>query len=189
MRYLLWVFFVISGDSLADQQINTVNREMYERIIEKQFPGFRIMREDEFDAMFKGSFKDGKSGSLLFGYFDLDKNLDFAAYLIGAKRKYQADGKTPISLNFNIYDGMIVICHSEKNGNYACEKMLDSPHWMPEENEIVLVPRGTYDCMEYEKEDSHITSQFDAIGLYSEKGGGVYVHQPDGTYEMCITSD
>jgi len=189
MRYLLLIFILMSGVSLADQPKNDVNREKYERIIERQFPGFRIMREEDYDDMYKGTFRDGKDGSLVFGHFDLDKNFDFAADLIGAKRKYQADGKTPLPANATIYDGAIAICHGDKLGNYACEKMFDGPHWGREESELSVVPRGAYDCMEDEGKSSHITAQFDSIGMYSEKGGGFYVRQPDGTYKECTTSD
>lgn len=188
MRYLLLIFILISGVTLADQPKNDVNREMYERIIEKQFPGFRIMREEDFVEMYKGQFRDGKSGSLLYGHFDSDENLDFAAYLIGAKRKYQADDKTS-SPSDNIYDGLIAICHGDKQGNFACEKMVDAAHWGREGSEIVLVPRGTFDCMKGEGKSNHITTQFDSIGRYSESGGAFYVRQSDATYKKCVTSD
>jgi hypothetical protein len=189
MRSLLLILLLMSGVTFADQPRTTVNREKYERVIEKQFPGFRIMREDDFVDMYKGQLQDGKSGSLVFGNFNSDKYLDFAAYLIGAKRKYQADGKTLLPPDVTVYDGAIVICYGGQEDIYVCERMLDTPHGGKEYNEIVIVPRSTYDCMEYEGKTSHITAQFDSIGKYSESGGAVYVHQPDGKYKKCVNSD
>lgn len=177
MRYLLWMFLLISSSSLADQPRDTLNREKCEHIIQKQFPEFHIMREDDFPNMYKGVFRDGQIGSLVYGYFDPDKNLDFAALMIGEKQ------------NDNVYDGMIAICHGVKNGNFACEKMLDALHYAEEDNVISLARRGTYNCIKGEDVTVEITLQFDAIGSYSEKGGGVYVPQPNGTYNMCVTSD
>jgi len=189
MRYLLLIFILMPGVTLPDQPKSIVNREKYERTIEKQFPSFRIMREEDFVDMYKGSFRDGKSGSLVFGHFNSDANLDFAAYLIGSKRKYQADGKTLLPSDVTVYDGAIAICYSDEQGNYTCEKMLDTPHGEKEYNEIVLVPRGDYDCMKGEGKTIHITTQFDSIGKYSESGGAVYVRQPDSTYKKCVNSD
>lgn len=177
MRYLLWMFLLISGSSLAAQPGDTLDREKCERIIQKQFPEFHILREDDFPDMYKGRFRDGQIGSLLYGNFDPDDNLDFAALLIGEK------------LNDNSYDGMIAICHGDKNGNFACKKMLDALHYAEEDNVISLARRGIHNCIEGEDQTSEITLQFDTIGSYSEKGGGIYVPQPNGTYDMCVTSD
>jgi hypothetical protein len=189
MRYLFLLFFVVSGYSLADApKNNTVNREKYERVIEQQYPGFRIMREEDFIDMYKGTFRDGKSGSLLFGHFDSDENLDFAAFLIGAKRKFWGDGITPVSSDEILYDGAIAICHGDKQGSYICEKMVDTLHGELETSEIVLVPRGSYECMKGGK-DERITTPHDFVGKYSESGGSIYVRQPDGKYKKCVTSD
>jgi len=188
MRYLLCALLVVPGYSFADEPKKDISREKYEHIIEKQFTGFRIMREEDFVDTYKGHFKDGKSGSLLFGHFDSDENLDFAAYLIGAKRKNAADGKTPLSPNENIYEGAIAICHGDKEGNYVCEKMIDTPHWGQENSEIVHVPRGAHDCIKGGKTEN-ITIPFDSIGRYSESGGSIYVRQPDGKFKKCVNSD
>jgi hypothetical protein len=189
MRYLVCVLLLVSGYSFADESGNVLSREEYEHIIEKQYPGFRIMRVEDFDDMYKGQFHDGKNGSLLIGHFDADENLDFAAYLIGAKRIFESDGKTPLSHGIDIYNGAVAICHGDKQGNYACEKIIDAPHWGREENELQLVPRGSHECMEGGGKTGSITTSFDSIGEYSEKGGFFYVRQSDGKYKRCVNSD
>lgn len=183
-KLLLLSLLFIPCFASADQPKNSVNREKYERVIENQFPGFRIMREEDFIVMYKGHFQDGKSGSLLLGYFDSDDNLDFAAFLIGEKRKLK--GEVPSDVD--VYDGAIVICHGENLDNYVCEKMAQSVHSGLESSEIVLVPRGSYDCMKGEGSD-HITTKIDSIGRYSENAGSIYVRQPDGKFKKCVTSD
>jgi len=189
VRYLLCALLVVSGYSFADEPRNVLSREKYEHIIEKQFPGFRIMQEEDFDDLYKGQFHDGKNGSLLIGHFDADENLDFAAYLIGPKRIFESDGKTPLSRGVDIYDGAVAICHGDKQGNYACEKIIDTPHWGREVNELELVPRGSHECMKGGGKAESITSPFDSIGKYSEKGGSIYVRQSDGKYKKCVNSD
>lgn len=168
----------VSGvKAIAGQSKNTLTRKKCERIINKQFAGFHIMREDDFPKMYKGRFRDGQSGSLIYGNFDSDKYVDFAALLIGAKQNEYA------------YDSIIAICHGDKNGKYTCEKILDGAHYSESDDEISLVPRGTYNCLEGNDEPSKSTLQFDAIGSYSEHGGGIYERQVDGAYSMCVTSD
>jgi hypothetical protein len=168
----------VSGvKAVASQPANTLTHEKFERIINKQFPGFHIMREDDFPKMYKGRFRDGQSGSLIYGNFDSDKYVDFAALLIGAKQNEYA------------YDSITAICHGDNNGNYTCEKMVEGAHYSESDDEISLVPRGTYNCLEGNDESSESTLQFDAIGSYSEHGGGIYEPKGDGTYNMCVTSD
>lgn len=187
-RLLLLSLILMPCFASADQPTKPVNRQKYERVIENQFAGFRIMREEDFIDMYKGHFQDGKRGSLLLGYFDSDDNLDFAAFLIGGKRKFKGDGTTLVPPDVDLYDGAIVICHGDKQDTYVCEKVVDSLHSGLEYSEIVLVPRGSHDCMKGEGSD-HITTKIDSIGRYSESGGSFYVRQPDGKYKKCVTSD
>jgi hypothetical protein len=50
-RLLLLSLILMPCFASADQPTKPVNREKYERVIENQFVGFRIMREEDFIDM------------------------------------------------------------------------------------------------------------------------------------------
>lgn len=177
MRHLIWVVFFISFCASADQSHNQLNREQCESVIQKQFPNFHIMREDDFPKMYKGRFHDGVNGSLIFGKFYSDKQLDFAAFLIGTKKDEYS------------YESAIVICRGYENNKYACSTLSKGSHYSEEDDMISLVPHGTYSCIENEHNSSSLYLKFDAVGWASEKASEIYVPQADGSFEQCITSD
>lgn len=190
LRLFLLSLILMPYLASADQPPRPVNREKYERVITDQFAGYRIMREENFIDMYKGQFQDGKHGSLLLGHFDSDENLDFAAFLIGGKRELKGNATTLIPPDVDFYDGAIVICHGDKKDKdkYVCEKILDTPHLGLEYSEIVLIPRGSHNCMKGEG-GNLTTTKIDSVGRYSESGGSFYIQQPDGKYKKCVTSD
>ncbi|MFZ2163465.1 MAG: hypothetical protein WAW02_14730 [Sideroxyarcus sp.] len=179
---------VVSIPSTKDLYVTGL-RDKYGRIIEEQYPGFRIIKAEDFEEMRRNGVKDGISGSLVFGHFDSDKYLDFSAYLIGPKRQTNSSQNKLETVEW--HDGMFVICHSNSKGDlYTCEKVGD---WLLAagfvDSNLVVVPAGDYSCIEGEGKNSDISTSFDSIGVYSEGGGGFYVRQPDGTYKDCTTSD
>ena len=177
MRYLIWTALLLSCGTFAGQQNFQLSRKQCEVVVKKQFPDFHIMREDDFPKMYRGRFRDGKSGSLVFGHFYSKDQLDFAAFLIGPRK------------NEYSYESAIVICRSNGNNRYACSTLSDGPHYSEEDDVISLVPSGTYSCIEGEHSTSSIEIHLDAVGWASEKAGEIYLPKANGSFERCITSD
>lgn len=177
MRHVIWLALFLSYSALAEQQNFQLSREKCESITNKQFPGFHIMREDDFPKMYKGQFRDGTSGSLVFGHFYSDKRMDFAAFLIGPKK------------NEYSYESAIVICQGSESDKHTCSTLSDGPHYSEEDDVISIVPHGTYSCIEGEDNSSPISLKLDAVSWASEKASEIYVPQTDGSFERCVTSD
>ncbi len=175
-----------SGVAPVARPKSTVRRELYEGIIEKQFPGFRIMQPADFDESVRSDVQDGVGGALVVGDFDYDTHKDFAALLIGGPKDVAANAAHPEK----IFKGLWVICHgSEDASRYACEEFSKQDVYVPEASVLTIIPPGAYHC-QYNAEDAkEISTTIDGIGDYSESAGGFVVLQRDGSYFRCDNSD
>lgn len=176
----------IAFSAVSKNQSTNVPRDTYQAIIEKQFPSFRILKAEDFDESVRSDVKDGVGGALVIGDFDFDKHKDFAAMLIGnMKDTYKPDA----SRSYNVYEGMLVICHGDAKGDgYLCEEQGKTVYYGLAYSTLSIVPPGRYEC-EYNDGAKEVVTSIDGIGAYSEKSGGFIVMQENGTYFSCADSD
>ncbi len=176
----------IASSAVSENQPANIQRDAYQSIIEKQFPGFRILKAEDFDESVRSDVADGVSGALVIGNFDFDKHKDFAAMLIGnMKNTYKPDA----SRSYNVYNGMLVICHGNAKGDgYLCEERGKTVYYGLSYSTLSIVPPGRHEC-EFNDGAKEIVTSIDGIGEYSEKAGGFIVLQKDGTYFSCADSD
>lgn len=178
---------IVSSAVSETQSTNIVQRDTYQAIIEKQFPRFRILKRDDFDESVRFDVKDGVSGALIIGNFDFDKNKDFAALLKG-NMKYTENPGT--SNSYNVYEGKLVICHGNEKGDvYSCEELSKNDIYGLEYGPLYIIPPGRHKCEFNDEGAKEILTSIDGIGEYSEKAGGFFVMQKDGTYVGCQDSD
>ena len=175
----------IASSAVSENHSTNIQRDTFQSIIEKQFPGFRILKAEDFDESARSYVKDGVSGALVIGDFDFDKHKDFAAMLIGN----MIDTYKNASRSYNVYDGKLVICHGNAKGDgYLCEEGGKTVYYGLAYSMLSIVPPGRHEC-EYNEGAKEIVTSIDGIGEYSEKAGGFIVMQKDGTYFSCTDSD
>ena len=191
MRCIFWIIFVSAGMPLnamsAGSGQNVVQREEYQKVVEAQFSGFRILNSEDFFESVRVDVKDGASGALVVGDFDFDHYKDFAALLIGGvKSTYKPDATRSIK----VYEGMAVICHgSEKAGIYSCQELGKADYYGFSYSALYIVPPGSYECMEEEGKAKSVVTKISSVGEYSEQGGGFSVLKSNGKYFTCVDSD
>jgi hypothetical protein len=179
---------------LLGQLQSVVDRDKYERVIKNKFPGFVILKTEEFDESIRPDVRDGVSGALVMGNFDFDKNKDFAALLIGriknVAHSYSLHGREQVAHSYNVYDGMLVLCHgNEKSDFYSCETLGKADYNGVAYSTLSIIPPGRYKCEFNDEGEKDVLTTIDSIGEYSEKGGGFSVLQKDGAYFSCVDSD
>ena len=185
---------IAEASSFSDKSKSIVNRDKYQRIIKNKFPGFRILKTEDFDESVRSDVQDGVSGALVIGDFDFDKNKDFAALLIGRIKNVAHsysfhDGKR-VTQSYNVYDGIYVLCHSNEQGDsYSCEELGKADYNGSAYSTLSIIPPGRYECQFNDEGSKEILTTINGIGSYSEKGGGFSVRQKDGTYFSCMDSD
>lgn len=190
-KFLFLVLLACAGMPVeaisASQQQNVVPREKFQKIVEAQFPGFRILKTEDFHESVRADVKDGISGALVVGDFDFDHYGDFAALLIGGvKSIYKPDANRSIK----VYEGMSIICHgSEKMAIYACEKFGKADYYGFSYSALYIVPPGSYECMEDEGKTRGVVTKIYSVGAYSEQGGGFSVLKSNGKFFTCVNSD
>jgi len=165
----------------------TFRRDQYEAVIEKQFPGFRIMQPEDFDESVRSGVRDGVSGALVIGDFDFDKIKDFSALLIGGAKDTPKIDSNQLA---KVYMGRWVICHGSKDpGNYMCKVLSRSDVYGREYSILSIISPGIYWCEFNAKGVKQLSTSIDGVGAYSEKAGSFFVMQKDGTYFNCKDSD
>lgn len=183
----------LTGDKNAASEVSEiqarmiVKRDSYQAFVEKQFPGFRLMKSDDFDESVRVDVKDGISGALIIGNFDFDKFMDYAVLLKGSKKYTDNAGQ---SNSYDVYEGLHAVCHgNEQSDSYTCEEISRPNIYGLEHSPLYIIPPGRYECVFNERGPQEILTTIDGIGRYSEKAGGFTVLQKDGTYFGCTDSD
>jgi hypothetical protein len=169
MRLVVLAVVLASVPLVAQSDV----RARYQRVIEQQFPGFRILVAADFPDVWRKDMRDGRSGSLLVGRFNSDGYADFAALIV------------PPNRNRGSYEGKLVICMGNASGTFVCgeeSRLIGIPH----DAQLTLVPPGRYECVD----DSTVSTQTDSIQeVWFERASVLYVRNPDGSTRQCITGD
>jgi hypothetical protein len=149
-------------------------RARYQRVIEQQFPGFRILGPADFIEAYRRGMRDGRYGSLLVGRFNSDGYADFAALIVPPGRT-RDEGSA---------DGKLVICMGNASGTFVCgaqDRRIDIPH----DIQLTLMPPGSYECVG----GPPVATHTDSIQEGSEARRILFVRNPDGSTRQCITGD
>lgn len=174
LSFFVFVYFCVSTSVYAESN--------YQKMIEKSYPGFVILKTTEF----KSEFIQSKEPGLIIGKFNDDQLLDFAAMIRAKEKKRYGTGPT----SYEYFDGKIVVCHAEKKSDYKCQLISEAPISIPQESYLALVKPQKTNCFDDNGKKKFVNVKTDAIGwYYPEKGGSHYFHKKDGTYENCVTSD
>jgi hypothetical protein len=153
-------------------------RQTYQRVIDRHYPGFRIIPASNLDS--PARVRDGVRGSLVVGRFDFDRTTDFAAFVIPSNSSRHEAGPN----SYDYYAGKLVMCFGAAGGAHRCEA-LERPFTLPYDSHLQIIARGRYQCFGSAPAVTTIAS----VGEASEKGGGLYVRNADGSVRLCITAD
>ena len=187
-RWAALAFLFLTPAVLA----NDFQRERYQQVIKKNFPGFRILDIADFGADVRYAVRDGTSGALLVGHFDYDRHVDFAALVIGSEKKRYQGGN---NYSYDYFDGKEVICHGRNDpAVFECKISSEMPITLPQWWYIERIPPGAHSCLEDEGERVYrwktITIEIDSVGsVFPEKASGFSGKYRDGTKFDCATSD
>lgn len=154
----------------------------YQATITKSYPGYKILQLSDFNQKFLTT----KTPGLAVGDFNGDKLSDFAALIRSDKKKRYEAGKN----SYDFYPGKFVICHGDKKNKYNCKALSDSSFTLPQESYLTSIKPQKTGCYTDKGKKIFRDVKTDAIGwYYPEKGGSHYIHQPNGEYQNCVTSD
>jgi len=169
MRTVILVVVLANVSVMAQSDVRT----RYQRVIEQQFPGFRILVAADFIEVYRNDMRDGRSGSLVVGRFNGDGYADFAALI------------APLNTTRRSYEGKLVICMGNASGTFVCgeqPRQIGIPH----DAQLTLMPPGRYECVD----DSTVATVTDSIHeVWFERASVLYVRNPDGSTRQCITGD
>lgn len=84
MRFIQLWFLTLFPVALAFA--GDVERDKYQRVVAKHYPGFRILSVADFTPDVQALISDGISGALVVGHFNFDDYADFAALVVGSKK-------------------------------------------------------------------------------------------------------
>jgi hypothetical protein len=181
------VLFSISTFVTADE----INREKYQQVVEKHYPGFRILNITDFADSLRKKVHDGYSGALIVGNFDFDKYSDFAAIIVSSEARHNEH-----DFDYNYYVGKEVVCSGNEH-DFDCRALSNAvldvrlPY---SDGYLAKVPAGIHDCQESNEEETKswtkkVKTEIDSIESVFGPASGFTVLFRDGTSYRCTTSD
>lgn len=188
MRFIQLWFLTLFQAALAFA--GDVERDKYQRIVAKHYPGFRILSVADFTPDVQAIIGDGTNGALIVGHFNFDDYADFAALIVGStKKRYGGSGKH----SYVYFDGKEIKCYGREDiTSYVCETssktQFSLPHWWY----LKRVAPGTYSCLNGDDmgEWTTITTEADSVGeVFPEKAAGFSGTHRNGVKYECATSD
>jgi hypothetical protein len=175
LKALVLVLYVLG------MPVTPAHADEYQDVISKAFPGFKILSRAEFEKEIQESVKSNPA--LITGRFDDNELEDFAA-LIRSETKQKSERGS------EYYRGMEVVCHAGDKRQYKCQVLGQMAISLPHFWYLYRVGTGTVGCYNEDGTKTARTVKREAVGWVSpDKGSGVNIHQPDGSYLNCVTAD
>ncbi|MEW6331760.1 MAG: hypothetical protein AB1560_09900 [Pseudomonadota bacterium] len=190
---------------VSSGQISVANTAIeYQKIINKQFPGFVILSPSDIDFshadMSQSEIEKVRATAhLLLVNFNNDDVPDFVAKVRGTDKKtYPKSEHHP---GYEYYSGGTVACISQRKREYRCEFLWETATFtLPERNYLVRIAKGTSmschheDYMDPYSGKSGVTSfklKTDAVGDLRMMGLGdsFFIPRPEGGFFRCTASD
>lgn len=180
----------------------------YQGLIDKAFPGFRILGPSDI-ALDRGNARADvlarvkERPGLIVGRFNDDNVADFAALIRGGTKKTLPGDPLSKRPARDYFDGYLVVCYGAAAGRYDCRKLHASPMpiFSPHRDYLVKISTGREMCtilkrfkapkpkpdpnvLEREEGPEEINFRTDAIGLFGTDAI-VYVSEPPDMYLEC----
>lgn len=190
MRFIQLWFLTLLPVALAFA--GDVERDKYQRIVAKHYPGFRILSVADFTPDVQAIISDGTSGALIVGHFNFDDYADFAALIIGSKKKRFVGSD---NYSYDYFDGKEIKCYGRKDtASFGCEITSEAPLLLPHWSYIERIDPDTYSCLvgvdDTGGEWTTITTEADSVGdVFPEKAAGFSGTHRSGVKYECATSD
>lgn len=163
----LYLFFMVVSQS--------AKASSFDLVIAKAFPGYQILKRDEFDSEILKFIKT--EPGVVVGKFDSKSKGDFAALLRHSEKKKYLSSKP-----YDYYDGKFVVCHEQGGDAFQCKELEKMPIVIPYSSYLVLTGNKKTSCIQSSKPNNRVDVKTDAIGWYTyEKGGSDWIRQADGS--------